>query len=394
MISIFNRYLWILAVVMFVFIVCDSENAKSEDTIPAYEEFRHVKRVKIIVEQSYDEAKKVSLPFKKVATTLFKYASVQVVPKGSIEYDAILTIKAIGEAIGAEYRDDAGGRYYLYDGASLEGTILFEVPGIHMLEEEFNGTKAPSIVASKNRPPADAPFRLAFNEKGSFTPKIAMIIGRIFGVNTLISALRDKDSDVRMGAINALDELEEIRDIQLVEPLILALKDKDRDVRMKAADALGEIKDIRALKPLILAIGDKDASVRISAVESLVKIGEPAVKLLIIALKHKDSGVRIEAATALGGIGDLRALEPLIKALRDKDWIVREYAAWALGALKDVRAVEPLIKALGDEVEVVRENAAEALRKITEKDFNQDRNKWQEWWEKNKTKQENVRNDR
>ena len=92
-----------------------------------------------------------------------------------------------------------------------------------------------------------------------------------------------------------------------VERYIQALKDRDSDVREDAAEALGMIGDARAVEPLIQALKD-DIS----------------------------SDVREEAAEALGMIGDARAVEPLTQALKDRDSDVREEAALALARIGTV----------------------------------------------------------
>jgi len=104
-----------------------------------------------------------------------------------------------------------------------------------------------------------------------------------------------------------------------VEPLLSALKDDDWRVRVGAARALGRIGDSRAVEPLLGA------------------------------LKDDDWRVRVGAATALGRIGDSRAVEPLIGALKDPEVHMRQSAAMALGQLGDGCAIEPIKAALEDE---------------------------------------------
>ncbi|MDO8127544.1 MAG: HEAT repeat domain-containing protein [Candidatus Brocadiales bacterium] len=59
------------------------------------------------------------------------------------------------------------------------------------------------------------------------------------------------------------------------------------------------------------------------------------VEELIRELRDEDSDVRKGAVGALGGLGDLRAVEPLIQAWRDdKDPNIRGRAAEALERLK------------------------------------------------------------
>ena len=86
---------------------------------------------------------------------------------------------------------------------------------------------------------------------------------------TLIAALKDKNSWVREHAAKALGE---IKDSRAVEPLIATLKDKSSSARREAAKALGEIKDPRAVEPLIATLKDKDSFTRSKSAEALGKI--------------------------------------------------------------------------------------------------------------------------
>lgn len=238
-------------------------------------------------------------------------------------------------------------------------------------------------------------------------------------VSLLLQALKDKDSDLRMGAAAALGE---IGDARAVEPLIRALKDEywnvnkraeealgkmgepavdplihalgneSWGVRKKAAAALGAIVDKRAVAPLMQVLKDEDSVVRMSAAEALerlgwkpkddlekanyliakkkwnelARLGETVVAALIPALKDEDSDVRKGAAGALGEIGDARAVEPLIQGLNDKYWDVNKKAATALGKIGE-SAVEPLLQTLKAESGVVRWGAVATLGEIRDK---------------------------
>jgi HEAT repeat protein len=108
------------------------------------------------------------------------------------------------------------------------------------------------------------------------------------------------------------------------------------------------------------------------------------VERLIQNLNSEYRDLRMSAIWTLGKVKDPRAAEALINALRHKDPLMREKAAEALGETKDMKAVEPLIAVLKNDEETCREIAAKALEKITGKDFGQDLDKWQKWWEQNK----------
>lgn len=148
----------------------------------------------------------------------------------------------------------------------------------------------------------------------------------------------------------------EITNENIFKILATALNDKDVHNRMFSVLVLGATKDTRAVTPLF------------------------------VSLKDEQPIIRKASAEALGGIKDSRAVVPLVTTLQDKELNVRKATAWALGEIKDSRASEPLIRALKDEDWFVRKEVAKALSEITGKDFGDDQRKWQEWWEKNKSK--------
>jgi HEAT repeat protein len=142
-------------------------------------------------------------------------------------------------------------------------------------------------------------------------------------VETLLKLLRDWE--VRKYAIAALGK---IRDERVLEPLMLqlrndefkddavdalvelggpcvprlisALKDKDENVRKCAVLALGRIKDLDAIDPLIEMLGDKDWFTRLTASAALESIGDErgreAIKPL---LKDPDMVVRMRVERIL-----------------------------------------------------------------------------------------------
>jgi hypothetical protein len=189
-------------------------------------------------------------------------------------------------------------------------------------------------------------------------------------VNANITALKDKDSSVRIEAIKSLGK---IADAGAVDSLIAALNDEDRDVRTQAAWALGEINDARAVDPLsYTSVKDADGYVREEAKSVLQKntvggnkVDARSVNPIIGALKDADQGVRYRAAQALGQIKNATAVDSLIAALNDEDRDVRTQAAWALGEIDDARAVDPLsYTSVKDADGYVREEAKNALKKL------------------------------
>ena len=146
-----------------------------------------------------------------------------------------------------------------------------------------------------------------------------------------------------------------VGDQTAVEPLVESLKDESWRVRLEAASALGQIGDEKATGPLISAFEDGDPAVRWSAMQAFTGIGEVAVEPLVEALRHRQLSVRTLAAGALGNIRDKRAVEPLLELLKSKNASFRH-------------------------------NIAEALKKITKRDFDDDYEKWKEWYESSRDK--------
>ncbi len=224
------------------------------------------------------------------------------------------------------------------------------------------------------------------------------MIGDRGAVEPLIEALRDEAWFVRYKAAVALGE---ITDQRAVEPLTKALEHDNWDVCEGAAEALGKIRDKRAVEPLIKILSLQDSAVReADKREGLLKEckdfeprqkaaialgligGERAVKPLILALRNEDLYLQECAVEGLVTIGKT-AVQPLLEALKDRREHVRACAAWALGRIGDEKAVAPLIQALKDEYEDVRGSAARALKNITKQDFDEDYEKWRQWYDKN-----------
>ena len=266
---------------------CSTVSKLSKEQV---ETFQHAKTVRLTVEQSYGSAEGVSLPFEGLTQELLKYAGVGVVGSDEKGTGATLRIKAKGKPIGAKY--NLG---YFYTGARLKGEILFEIQGSRHFKKKFDGKLSPFEEASVlylQRSPSDAPFPYLFEK--SFRPAIFEMIGEIYGVNFWISALKDP-----LYHESALEKLTNIGK-PAAEPLITALKDKDISIRIGAARALGEIEDNRALEPLIVALKDENASVRMWAAEALGEIKDNlAVEPLMTVLKDEDPHVRIAAESAL-----------------------------------------------------------------------------------------------
>ncbi len=219
-------------------------------------------------------------------------------------------------------------------------------------------------------------------------------MGRIgsSGLDTLVKALKDKNSESRLHAAAALGKLDDVR---AVMPLMGCLKDNDVRVRRSAVASLGMINRPECVNPLIMALKDNDAYVRRDAVKYLSLFDDPRKKDLFLAmledrsqmviqelvtamkkmkeqvfdelvqlLENQNPVIKRNAAYALGYFQDKAAVPPLIHLLRSQNSTIRKVACNSLGDLGDRRAVNALITSLSDPVEEVCLAASEALSRI------------------------------
>jgi HEAT repeat protein len=171
--------------------------------------------------------------------------------------------------------------------------------------------------------------------RGSLIEALAGIGGKPV-VDALITILDDPSDNLRLSAIQALEDMQ---DPAATEPLSKVLRqDPDATVRLYAAQALTYLGNPDALPAFSEALNDKDPIVRSTAVSALGLLGKEEVfEKIIELLQDKDEWVRQSTAAVLGDIGDKRAIEPLIKAIEDESPHV---AAWAIAALGKLEAIE------------------------------------------------------
>jgi HEAT repeat protein len=151
-------------------------------------------------------------------------------------------------------------------------------------------------------------------------------------LKVLPAALKDSRVEVRLKAAKLLQD---VPDPVAVEPLIGALRDKDSNVRQRAGDALGKIGQ-PAEKSLVGLLRDPDPEMRRVAAEQLGKIRNPeALEPLLTALRDPDPNVQWWAAWALGEIGP-PAEKALNKLLLDPDPGVQRWAKEALNKIHNI----------------------------------------------------------
>ncbi len=91
----------------------------------------------------------------------------------------------------------------------------------------------------------------------------------------LIAFLMNADWDDTEHAVTALKNIGP----SAINPLIAAMKEKNVNIRRGAVVVLGEIRDNRAVDPLIAAMNDEDEFVRVKAINALQGVKDPRVEM-------------------------------------------------------------------------------------------------------------------
>jgi HEAT repeat protein len=158
------------------------------------------------------------------------------------------------------------------------------------------------------------------------------------GQKALVEALDDKEPNVRILALAALDSMEGIGK-EMLAAVGKAMKDTNLSVRRAAMLILARraADDPDARPFLAQALRDKDKSIRGAAAQILTDAGKEVVAELVQVAKEGDATARALALQALGAVGEeLKedGLAALAKGLEDGDARVRQAALNGFGQLK------------------------------------------------------------
>jgi len=215
---------------------------------------KKINSVKIEHDLRWEDVEGGSFDFRGIVNDFLSITGISLQERG--DYDGVLRIKANFRPLGKSYPQG-----FLYTGAEVKGTMIFETKWGFRMEERFEGRVNPPKKLGKEskeeiaslKKAKNAPFSRAISAPGSFLDKFARMYYRCFGPYALASAILEKEDLLGSFYYQLLTPfLLEIRD-SLIEPLCyLAVNSKGKDVRARAAAALMELKAIRAI-PILLS---------------------------------------------------------------------------------------------------------------------------------------------
>ena len=138
-----------------------------------------------------------------------------------------------------------------------------------------------------------------------------------------LSAIEDRDVDVRREALNLIAHVDEIRH-DVFEAMLRSLHDGDALVVDGAVFALGEHLYVGAVDQLcVIATSHDDARCRESAIAALGAIGDDRARPAILAALDDKPPVRRRASVALSNFEGPDIDAALERARDDRDWQVR-----------------------------------------------------------------------
>lgn len=135
----------------------------------------------------------------------------------------------------------------------------------------------------------------------------------------------------------------------------------------------------------------------VAAVDALALMDSPeAVELLRELVAHKNRDVRKRALIALGECAPARAFSDIAKQIGSQEHDTRIYAIQAIAKFPAWQSVPVLLGLLDDKDWQIRNEAAKALTRLSGENFGipkssdtkkineMIRDRWRDWWEKNK----------
>jgi hypothetical protein len=371
-----------------------------------------IRSICLEVKQEYPELDSdFALPITETTSHILSGLGFEVIADGTA-CKATLSIELIGTPLSERYFlfliGSTGNLYYT--GAELEGQMTLSIHGRSAEAFPFEATLLPPSVVSSDQAssePEDAPFA------DLWARPLIENLSQIWGVVVYLEALDSPAENVRIIVDELISDLSP-EEAETIPVWIDALASAKTSVSDAAAAALGRIGPA-SMPPLIPLLESEDETMRLNAIRALGEVGAEAVSTLIQALSHESESARYAASTALAKIGSDsvpalvvalgsddevlvigsantilqmpghvdEAIPALIRCLERENIYVRIAVVNALGSQGSYAmvAVPHLIPLLGDADPLIKNVALAALMNITWKDFGDDPEIWEQWWD-------------
>jgi hypothetical protein len=176
-----------------------------------------------------------------------------------------------------------------------------------------------------------------------------------------------------------------------IKQLIKDLGSDDWEKREKAADELAKIGQ-PIIEPLLAVIKESDDPEVVWRAQIILReIGYTTdeaiaqkVQAILDGIKANDWTVKETLGLEIVRLGP-RVIGTLKSFLDNPDYRIRQVVVELLGKIPDKQIVQILIDSLSDKDKYVTASAAKELRRISGQTFASfEKEKWQEWWNKNK----------
>jgi HEAT repeat protein len=178
---------------------------------------------------------------------------------------------------------------------------------------------------------------------------------------------------------------------ELVDEYNKEYKDADNIGKIDAIKRISGIRHKKVAKAISKALGHKDPMVRKAAAEALISQAEKSTTPALIkafAFNEPFPDIQLAIIQALGANRDPRAVPVLAKDLVDpRKAELTKARIEAMGNIKDKRCIDELISFMwktnrGNRAH--RRPLQESLKKLTGRDYGNDRRAWKDWWERSK----------
>ncbi|MCL5773787.1 MAG: HEAT repeat domain-containing protein [Firmicutes bacterium] len=234
--------------------------------------------------------------------------------------------------------------------------------------------RAARLLGKMKEPEALLALVSALEDKDEDVKQAAILAIAGFGDESAVDEIlkpkiiNSENPDIRWAAHFALGRLQRAGDLRIIEEMLKSADDPLWIIRNASTDVLRRQIDLLAqdsspdnIKILLRILATSEYEIQEKVIGSLEDIGKKNVHLVIEGLLSISDNVRAGTAKILGEIGDTEVVESLMKLLGDENSKVRLFTVLALGRLKDENSIYPLIEKLNDGDKRVRKAAIDVL---------------------------------